>query len=201
VLLVSLALASAAGWATLLAGGRTDAAGRMGIVFGAAVFALVSIGWGRGRRGWLWGLAGAALLDGVLLAHFSTRPAQTGPAGAALRAGVAGADWTLADLNGRPAPLGEAGRRATIDFEATADRVSGFAGCNRYAAGYAISGDSLRFDGAVLTKMNCMDGMELEQAVMAALAATRTFQLNGAELTLIGAVGPVARFTKPAPIR
>lgn len=72
-LLVGLLLAAAVGWATLILGGRTDAAGRMGLALGAAVFALVAIGWGRGPRGWLWGLAGATVLGGALLAHFWSR--------------------------------------------------------------------------------------------------------------------------------
>ena len=72
-LLVGLVLAAAVGWATLILGGRTDGAGRMGLALGAAVFALVSTGWGRGRRGWLQGLAVAAVLGGALLAHFWMR--------------------------------------------------------------------------------------------------------------------------------
>jgi hypothetical protein len=72
-LLIGLLLATAVGWGTLVLGGRTDAAGRMGLALGAAVFALVAIGWGRGRRGWLWGLAAAMGLGGALLAHFWSR--------------------------------------------------------------------------------------------------------------------------------
>lgn len=72
-LLLGLALAIAAGWTTLVLGGRTDAAGRMGLLLGAMVFALVSTGWRRGRRGWLQGLAVAAVLGAVMLAHFWSR--------------------------------------------------------------------------------------------------------------------------------
>ena len=72
-LLIGVLLAAAVGWGTLVLGGRTDAAGRTGLALGAAVFALVAIGWGRGRRGWLWGLAGATVVGGALLAHFWSR--------------------------------------------------------------------------------------------------------------------------------
>jgi hypothetical protein len=61
------------GWAVLVLGGRTDAAGRMGLALGTAVFALVSVGWRRGRLGWLQGLAAAVVLGGALLAHFWSR--------------------------------------------------------------------------------------------------------------------------------
>jgi hypothetical protein len=75
-LLIGFVLATAAGWGTLILGGRTDAAGRMGLALGVAVFALVAIGRGRGKRGWLWGLAGATVLGGALLAHFWSRLGQ-----------------------------------------------------------------------------------------------------------------------------
>lgn len=69
-LLLGLVLATAVGWATLILGGHTDNAGRMGILLGAVVFVLVSTGWRRGRRGWLQGLAGAAVLGAAMGAHF-----------------------------------------------------------------------------------------------------------------------------------
>ena len=72
-LLIALVLGVAVGWATLALGGHTDAAGRMGLLLGAAVFALVCLGWGRGRRGWLQGLAASAVIGCLLLAHFWTR--------------------------------------------------------------------------------------------------------------------------------
>lgn len=61
------------GHSALVLGGRPDASGRIGLLAGAGVFALVSIGWGRGRRGWLQGLASAAVIGGAMLAHFWTR--------------------------------------------------------------------------------------------------------------------------------
>ena len=64
-LLIALLVSIAAGWAMLILGGRTDAAGRMGLALGAAVFALVSIGWGREPRAWLRGLAVAGVLGGA----------------------------------------------------------------------------------------------------------------------------------------
>ena len=71
--LMALVLAVVVGWAALALGGHTDAAGRMGLMLGAATFAFVSLGWGRGRRGWLEGLAGFLVIAGLMLAHFWTR--------------------------------------------------------------------------------------------------------------------------------
>ena len=53
-------------------------------------------------------------------------------------------EWTLVELNSQPAPPGAAGRCATLQFQADSARVAGFAGCNRFAAGYTLGGDSLR---------------------------------------------------------
>lgn len=71
--LLGVVLAVAVGWTTLVLGGRTDGSGRMGLALGGAVFALVSLGWRRGSRGWLQGLAGAMILGGAMLAHFWSR--------------------------------------------------------------------------------------------------------------------------------
>jgi len=70
---VAFVLAFVVGWTVLALGGHTDASGRMGLAIGAALFALVATGWGRGRRGWVEGAASAALLGGAMLAHFWMR--------------------------------------------------------------------------------------------------------------------------------
>ena len=72
-ILLGFGLAIAVGWATLALGGHTDGAGRMGLALGASVFALVSLGWGGGRRSWLQGIAGAVVIGGLMLAHFWMR--------------------------------------------------------------------------------------------------------------------------------
>jgi hypothetical protein len=69
-LFVSLVLGSSVGWAILALGGHTDAAGRLGLLLGLAVFACCVLGWGRGRRGWLQGLAAASLVGCMILAHY-----------------------------------------------------------------------------------------------------------------------------------
>ena len=108
-------------------------------------------------------------------------------------------EWTLADLGAQPAPPGSAGRRATLQFDADSSRVSGFAGCNRLSGGYTTHGDSLTFGPAAMTRMACADGMELERRLASALTATRRFRVTSSELTLLGAAGPVARFTRSTP--
>jgi heat shock protein HslJ len=105
-----------------------------------------------------------------------------------------GREWTLVGLGEVAAPLGAGGRPATVQFDPTASRAAGFAGCNRYTAGYTVAGDSLTFGPALSTKMACADGDELERGYLAMLPAIRSYELSDSMLTLNGPDGPLARF-------
>ena len=76
-------------------------------------------------------------------------------------------------------------------------RAAGFAGCNRYSAGYTLAGDSLTFGPAVSTKMACADGDELERGYLAMLPAIKNYRLSDSMLTLNGSTGPLAHFRSP----
>jgi len=106
-------------------------------------------------------------------------------------------DWTLVELGEVTAPVGAGGRPATIRFDPTTGRAAGFAGCNRYTAGYAVAGDSLSFGAAISTKMACADGDQLERGYLAMLPAIKTYALSDSTLTLNGSDGPLARFRAP----
>lgn len=127
------------------------------------------------------------------------RVARTDSAGPALNTAIAGSVWMLVELDGHPAPTGAAGRRATLHFDTAAPRASGFAGCIRYTAGYTISGDSLRFKSVAVTRIVCTEGMDLEPDFTAMLAETQRFHLASDTFTLVGAVGPVAPFSRNGP--
>jgi heat shock protein HslJ len=103
-------------------------------------------------------------------------------------------EWALVGLGEVAAPLGAGGRPATIQFEPTTGRAAGFAGCNRYSAGYTVAGDSLTFGPALSTKMACVDGDELERGYLAMLPPVRGYAVSDSMLTLSGSGGPLARF-------
>jgi heat shock protein HslJ len=65
-------------------------------------------------------------------------------------------EWVLVGLGEVAAPLGAGGRPATLRFDPATGRAAGFAGCNRYSAGYTLAGDSLTFGPAISTKMACV---------------------------------------------
>ena len=142
----------------------------------------------------------APLLCAIAFAIVACRPSGTpDPSPRDFRAAVSGAEWTLRELNGGPAPLGAGGRSATIQFEADSARAAGFAGCNRWFAGYTLDGRALRFGDVGMTRMACADGMTLEQQLAAALQATRRYELDGTQLTFLGDGGPVGRFDRRSP--
>jgi heat shock protein HslJ len=143
-------------------------------------------------------LARLGLIPLIVAAAACRQPPTPGGA-ADFRAAVAGADWELRELAGQPAPTGAGGRRATLRFEPDTARVAGFAGCNRYFGTYTLDGTALRFGPIGMTRMACAEGMGLEQQLGAALEATRSYTLNGNELTLLGTSGPAARFERRPP--
>jgi heat shock protein HslJ len=135
----------------------------------------------------------------AVVALAACQPPRSASSEPAFRASVSGVDWELMELDGKTAPTGAGRHRATLRFEPDTARVGGFAGCNRFGGPYATSGDSLRFGSLVSTMMACTDGMELESDYLAALQATRRYELSSTQLKLIGPAGPVARFSRQIP--
>ncbi len=126
-----------------------------------------------------------------LLACGGTRsPSPASPA-------VADRDWELVALAQDANPRGAGGRPVTLRLDAAGGRASGFAGCNRYSAGYTLDGDRLTFGPAMSTKMACAEGMQLESAFLAMLPAVATYEVTGSTLVLRGAGGPLARLRTP----
>lgn len=152
----------------------------------------------RRRSNWQFTARLAVVL--VALAIQSCQPSPTpDPSPAEFRAAATGGEWILRELDDAPAPVGAGGRAPTLQFEADTARAAGFAGCNRWFGTYTVEGRSLRFGAVGMTRMACSDGMALEQRFAAALEATRRYELSGAQLTLFGESGPVARFDRRAP--
>jgi heat shock protein HslJ len=111
---------------------------------------------------------------------------------AAADTSLVGPQWSLVELNGRPAGTGAGGRAATLEF-IVGGRVAGFGGCNRIAGPYLLAGDSLRLGPLVMTRMACDAGMDLETAFAAALDSVSTYRLEGTTLELMGANEVLAR--------
>jgi heat shock protein HslJ len=106
---------------------------------------------------------------------------------------LVGTTWRLTQLEGKPAPLGQDGKAATLELTLNGKRVVGFAGCNRMAGTYQLNGDSLRLGPLALTRMACVKGMDLERGYVAALEHTRAYRLTPQGLELLGEAGSLAQ--------
>lgn len=108
---------------------------------------------------------------------------------------LAGVDWRLLDVGGRPA-LPSA--PAHLRFDADTGRVAGDAGCNRFAGPYVRDGAALRLGPLISTRRACIDDAATRQetAVLAALEATRRHAIAGDTLVLSGDAGVLARWVR-----
>lgn len=112
---------------------------------------------------------------------------------------LTGVEWTLVELDGKPAVGGADGKYPQMTFESAEERVSGFAGCNRFSGRYELGdGASIAFPAVSMTSMACPEGMELERDFGRALGRTATFVLEGNTLELLDKNGKtVAKFSRP----
>ena len=108
-----------------------------------------------------------------------------------------GIEWSLVQLEGRPAGPGGGRHGPTLLLSSRDARASGFAGCNQFTGRYELSGDGLRFGPLAMTRMACAEGMDLEQRYAMALAATRTYRIKGSQLELLAADRVLAVFQQP----
>lgn len=91
----------------------------------------------------------------------------------------------------------EPSETATIAFSLETGRVVGAAFCNRYAASYELSGESLSFGPTVGTKRGCAPGlMTLERNYLAALARIDGVAVEGDTLFLMANGAPLIRATR-----
>lgn len=108
------------------------------------------------------------------------------------QASLVDTDWTLQSLADHAGSTGAGGKAPTLHLDGGSQRAYGFAGCNRFMAGYEVAGNSIRFTSPAATMMACADGMALEQSYLASLALVTSYTLEGRTLTLKVADKPVA---------
>ena len=115
----------------------------------------------------------------VLAVSASTAVATSSRATAA--SSLPGKIWILGSLVGK-APL--KGTELTSEFTAKR-RVSGSAGCNRYAGTYKVSGSTIRILPLATTRKACAEPIERQEtAFLNILSRARSFAVSGATLTL-----------------
>jgi heat shock protein HslJ len=106
---------------------------------------------------------------------------------------LAGTEWVLAQVDGRPAVPGTDGA-PTLRFGA--DEAGGDSGCNFYGGTYTQSGGSLRFGALAATRRACASepANAQETAFFRALESTTRAATSGGTLVLYAGDRAVARF-------
>ncbi len=127
-------------------------------------------------------------LASALLAGCSSLALHSG------QASLLDTDWELVSLSEHAGVTGAGGKSPSLRLDAASQRAAGFAGCNRYNAGYELAGNSIRFNAPVATRMACMDGAAIEQSFLASLPLVTSYVVAGRTLTLKVADSTVAVF-------
>jgi heat shock protein HslJ len=94
--------------------------------------------------------------------------------------------WSLRSGKSPAGPI-EIAPGTTITMALDGDTIRGNAGCNTYAGGFAIEGESFRTGGLALTEIGCPpDVAEAEERFVDAIDAADTIARQGKTLTLSG---------------
>lgn len=89
-----------------------------------------------------------------------------------------GVEWQILSIDGKPLPAD--GPVPTIYF-GTDGRLNGFAGCNRFMGGYALSGEGLTSSQLASTRMACIGaGDALETRILGHLEQLQGFEAPAA---------------------
>lgn len=103
--------------------------------------------------------------------------------------------WKLTQVGDTVPQAVDNQREAHFVLHTEENRVAGSTGCNRLMGSYRLESDTLRFGSLATTRMACLEGGETEQAFLAALEATASWQIEGQMLTLHDEAGAaVAQF-------
>jgi len=80
--------------------------------------------------------------------------------------------------------LEKTSKKVTLIFLDSTKRIGGYAGCNGYGGNYTKSGNSIRLENIISTKMACMPGMKTENKFISAMMETDSYELSGEILKL-----------------
>lgn len=90
--------------------------------------------------------------------------------------------WELVNIPGFE--LEKTRKKITLFFNDSTKRIEGYAGCNGYGGNYTKSGNSIKLENIISTKMACMPGMKTEGKFMGAMMETDGYELSGEMLKL-----------------
>jgi heat shock protein HslJ len=94
-------------------------------------------------------------------------------------------EWTLESMRVSETIFTPEDAAPTLIFSDD-DKISGFAGCNRFFGSYAVSGRVITFSNLGATKMFCDEAMSLEDAYLKLLSGERRALFSDSKLILTG---------------
>lgn len=146
-------------------------------------------------------LVGLAALLGAC-AHQAPPPVTAGST--VTTAGLLNTYWRLSELDGQQIVTPADAREIHVVLNSDNQRVAGYSGCNRFAGGFALSGDTLRFDQVAGTLMACTGDMGMEKRFLATFAQVARWEISGETLRWLDAGGKTlatfqARRNPPSP--
>jgi heat shock protein HslJ len=146
---------------------------------------------------WLRITAGAVSLIAVLSAACTQADANPSSPSAQAPSGplaLRGTVWSLVELNGKALTTPTGQKAPTLQLATSGGRASGFGGCNQWSATYTTSDDTVRLTGMIMTRMFCVDRMDLEKEYTTALESVSTYRLKDTRLELLAKDKVVAAF-------
>jgi putative lipoprotein len=112
---------------------------------------------------------------------------------------LVGTHWRLVELTGSAVAKTPTGREPYLMLLEEEQQAVATGGCNQISGRYETSGATLAFSQLISTEKACVDGMDRDQALSAALAGTTAFRIDGSRLEIMDAPGSVlARFDASA---
>jgi len=130
-----------------------------------------------------------ALIAGLLLLGACAHVAAPGASRATATAQLLGTHWKLTELRDEVINTPQGAREIFIVLSADNQRVAGFSGCNQMMGGYALEGNTIRFDQIAGTMMACVSGMDVERKFLAMFGQAASWKIEGQVLTLLDAQG------------
>ena len=143
-------------------------------------------------------LSSCVLLLAAIACGRQAPPRDTAAPAVVVTTPITERDWVLVALGDGTEPLGATARPVTLRLDPAAGRAAGSAGCNRYSGPYTRRGDSLTFGPAMMTRMACREGMDVEKRYGEMLPRVARFEARDSSLTLRDGAGrQLARFVAP----
>jgi heat shock protein HslJ len=115
-------------------------------------------------------------------------------AGSNSGASLFGVRWLLTEIRGQRISAD----KPYIELDRAQQSISGDAGCNRFAGGFEVNGQSLKLSRIIRIKRACLspEANRLESDFLQALETTARFELENGTLRFYAGNSPILAFTK-----